>query len=265
MSGAGGKGPGKTKSEPVPAGVIRAPSHEGETSTGSLPPPPPPKKKKPWHRTKRGKRDMLRAVKHNMEKQQSSFKTLHEDPEKSLNKIPIHEYPSQAFLQQAPKFMIARYANFLLQSCMLIVRYFVTPKDVLQRFGEGLGSSARMALLMMRSFSMGGNAAKNLQSVTRHLYARCLKDSETATMVQDKVGKEWSTDRQQNLRDRLDEFLQAHVGPGIVEGIYPKTNIQQDIQKQWDDCWPDFWGCSHILYHLFLVLPESSGQPAWQV
>ena len=94
------------------------------------------------------------------------------------------------------------------------------------RFGEGFASSASMALLMMRSFSMAGKAAKNLQSVTRHLYARCLKDGESAVMVQDTVGKHWSTDRHQNLPDRLDEFVQAHVCPGIVEGIYPKNGFR---------------------------------------
>ena len=134
MIGAGGEGRGKTKSEPVPAGPIRAPSSHEDETTGMPPPPPPPKKRKPWHRTKRGKIYMLRAVKHNMEKQQSFFRTLHEYPEKHVKKIPKSEYPSEAFLAHAPKWIASRYANFLLQSCILIVRYFVTPQDLLVRF-----------------------------------------------------------------------------------------------------------------------------------
>ena len=236
MSKAGGKGRGKTKSEPVPVGPIAGEATAGE-ARGMPPPPPPPKKKKVWHRTKRGRRDLLRAVKDKMDKQQSFFRTLHEDPEKDLWKIPIEEYPSEGFLRYAPKFAVSRYANFLLQSCMLIVRSFVTPQELARRYGEGLKSSARMALLMMRSFTMESMAARNLQNVTRHLYARALKESESAVFVQEKVGKEWSDDRIQNLRERLDEFLQVHVGPGIVDGTYPKTNIQEDIQKQWDDWW----------------------------
>ena len=169
-------------------------------------------------------------------------------------KSPNPEYPSEGFLANAPKWIVSRYANFLLQSCMLIARPFVTPQDLLVRFGEGLKSSARMALLMMRSFSMEGKAAINLQNVTRHLYSGCLKDSESAVLVQDTVGKAWSSDCIQNLRERLDEFLEAHVGLGIVEGIYPKTNIQEDIQQQWDGCWQ----ASIVEVAVSVILPGST-------
>ena len=74
------------------------------------------------------------------------------------------------------------------------------------------------------------------------------------SFVQDKVGKEWSDDRIQNLRERLDEFLQVHAGPGIVEGMYPKTNIQEDIQKQWDDCWQ----ASMVEVFVHIILPGST-------
>ena len=56
------------------------------------------------------------------------------------------------------------------------------------------------------------------------------------------IKDEWGTDRSEALADRLDEFLQDHVGPGIVEGLYPKTNMEEDHMQQWDDVWQDRHG-----------------------
>ena len=43
-------------------------------------------------------------------------------------------------------------------------------------------------------------------------------------------------DRMSNL-ERLDDFLKDHVAPKILAGEYPKTNLAEDITKQWDSDW----------------------------
>ena len=160
---------------------------------------------------------------------------LHLDPEAGMEKM--ESYPSDEFLKHAERHYIARYANFLLQSIMMLTRVYQAPKKLAETFGCGVGSSARLALLMMRSFTVEGHAATRLKSVTRHLYARMLQEGEGSAQIDQTVAGEWKEDRASALSDRLDEFLELHVGPGIMEGLYPKTNLKEDHNRQWDDYW----------------------------
>ena len=90
---------------------------------------------------------------------------------------------------------------------------------------------------MMRTMQLENCEALQLKTVQRHLYARILQDSDNRDQIQQTTKQEWMEDRLSNLNGRLDEFLQTQVYPGILEGRYPKTNLEADISKQWDDVW----------------------------
>ena len=110
-------------------------------------------------------------------------------------------------------------------------------KKIFQIYGAGCNTAARLALLMMRTMQLENREALQLKIVQRHLYARILQDSDNRDQIQQTTKQEWMEDRLSNLNGRLDEFLQTHVYPGILEGRYPKTNLEADISKQWDDVW----------------------------
>ena len=90
---------------------------------------------------------------------------------------------------------------------------------------------------MMRTMQLENREALQLKIAQRHLYARILQESDNREQIQQTTKQEWAEDRLTNLNGRLDEFLQSHVHPGILEGRYPNTNLESDICKQWDDVW----------------------------
>ena len=192
-------------------------------------------KKKPWHKKRRGRRDLLRAVAYKMKQVPENFSKLHEDPEQGHPKM--KQYPSTRFLEEAEPWMLARYCNFLLQSVMMLTRVFRVPKKLSEIYGLGCSSAARLALLMMRTMQLQNPEAMQLKTVRRHLYARMLQESDDREQIQQTTKQEWAEDRLTNLNGRLDEFLLSHVCPGILEGRYPKTNLEADMAKQWDDVW----------------------------
>ena len=56
---------------------------------------------------------------------------MHQDPEPWAQKLEAHEYPSQEFLQKAEKYMLARYANYLLQCILQLLRVW-TPTEIMK-------------------------------------------------------------------------------------------------------------------------------------
>ena len=194
------------------------------------------KKPKAWHKKGRhGRRDLLRAVQHRQSLANAEFYKLCDDPEATIPKMTW--YPSDQFLQCAETYMLSRYANFLLQSVLLLTRVYQTPKIMLNTYGEGLMTSARVALLMMRTTHLKNDAATRLLSLKRHLYARMLKESETHEEVEAVISNEWKEDRGAGMKDRLDFFLKNEVAGQILSGIYPRTNLKYNAEKQWDNVW----------------------------
>ena len=191
--------------------------------------------KKWFKRGKRGKRDLLRAVADRKKKEEANFGLLMEDPNEGEKKF--EEYPSDGFLQDAEGFFVARYANFLLQSVMLLVRVFQPPPDIATRFGQGLATSARMALLLMRSGELTNPAALRVRSLKRHLYGRMLAEQENRAVVEKVLETEWDEDRLSAVGERVDEYLENTIAPKIVAGALPKSNLVFDMEAQWSGVW----------------------------
>ena len=111
---------------PLPPGIVSSPS---ASSTGSyqqpVPSEPMPPKEHNWKRTQKGKRDYIRVKEHHKEVQHEKFWKMDEDPTPDAPKM--HWYPSDTFLWKSESHLLARYANFLLQSLMILVRVFEIP------------------------------------------------------------------------------------------------------------------------------------------
>ena len=195
----------------------------------------PPGKK--WENGFRGTRDLARLRIRQVKNQANMFRTLGDDPDWTLDRMEV--YPSDFFLEVAPHHHVNRYCAFLLQSCLLLCRVFRVDRKLEGTYGVGSETSARLALLFLRTTKMENHEARLLKSLPRHLYARMVHsiDSQNLQAVDDIVTNEWKDESLAAMGMRLDAFIEDHLHPNVENGIYPKTNISVPSAKQelqWD-------------------------------
>ena len=204
-----------------------------------LTPKAKPQQTKSWRKSKRGKRDLLRAVKDRISKANAAFATFGNDPDHGKPKLTFEAFPSHWFLKQAERFMLARYCNYLLQSLLLLARVYQVPPLLLNTFGEGLMTSARCALFFCRTTVLNNQEAKNLVNLKRHMYCRMLQENESREAVEQLLKEEWGEDRETNFGGRVDEWLGGHLREHVSSGRYPRTNLSLDVDAQWADVWQE--------------------------
>jgi hypothetical protein len=168
------------------------------------------------------------------------FRTLGDDPDWELDRM--EGYPSDTFFTVAPHHHVNRYCAFLLQSCLLLCRVFRPHRQLVDTYGVGSETSARLALLFLRTTKMENYEARLLKSLPRHLYARMIHsiDSQNQQDVDDIVTNEWKDESLAAVGMRLDAFIEDHLHLNVVNGIYPKTNISvvaAKQERQWDHSW----------------------------
>ena len=164
--------------------------------------------------------------------------------------LKMKSFPSDYFLWKSEHYLLARYASFLLQSLLILVRVFEIPSVLKNKFGEGLLTVPRYALFLCRTEALTNPAALRILSLERHLYARMIETSEGgAEPVDEVLRNEWLQDRAQAVNDRIAAWIKEQLAPEIQDGRYPKTNLDYDLEKQWDDHWEDFNAC--LCLHLF--------------
>lgn len=149
----------------------------------------------------------------------------------------MNGYPSDEFLKQAEKYLVCRYCTFLLQSLMLLLRNFQPPKLVENKFGSGVGTSARVALLVLQTTKMTPESMQNMRSIKRFLYARMLREGESRTDVESTLKEEWEAERESLLAQRIQKWLSDHLAPAILEGKFPKSNVRENMDLQWENHW----------------------------
>ena len=228
---------------PLEPGLVSSPS---SSSTGPYQPPVPRRNWKPkkdnWKRRHRGKRDLKRATEHLKGLQHESFWKMDEEPAPDAPRVPW--YPSECFLWESESHLLARYANFLLQSLMNLMRVFEIPSKLKDTFGEGLLTVPRYALFFCRTDLLTNPAARSILSPERHLYARMRDESKGGDgpeHLDDVMRAEWKKHRAQAVKkDRIATWIEEHLLRGIAEGRYPKTNLEHNFERQWENHWEDF-------------------------
>ena len=200
--------------------------------------PGPPGKK--WENGFRGTRDLARLRIYQQKHQANAFKTLGNDPNWELDRMVV--YPSDTFFNVAPHHHVNRYCAFLLQSCVLLCRVFRPHRQLVDTYGVGCETSARLALLFLRTTKMENPEALLLKSLPRHLYARMIHsiDSQNRQDVDDIVTNDWKDESVAAVGMKLEAFIVDHLHPNVENGIYPKTNISVPSAKQerqWDHSW----------------------------
>ena len=228
---------------PLEPGLVSSPS---SSSTGPYQPPVPRRNWKPkkdnWKRRHRGKRDLKRATEHLKGLQHETIWKMDEEPAPDAPRVPW--YPSECFLWESESHLLARYANFLLQSLMNLMRVFEIPSKLKDTFGEGLLTVPRYALFFCRTDLLTNPAARSILSLERHLYARMRDESKGGDgpeHLDDVMRAEWKKHRAQAVKkDRIATWIEEHLLRGIAEGRYPKTNLEHNFERQWENHWEDF-------------------------
>ena len=184
-----------------------------------------------------GRRDLMRVIEHKAKMAPNEFRTMASDP--NSDKTPMHKRPSDEFIWEADRMMLSRYCNYLLQSILFLVRVFEPSKQMITKYGKGLGSSARYALYLCHSATMDNPAAKRMMNLTRLLYGRMLTDLENRGEVDEEVKKQWDQYRLTSVGFRIQDLIEETIIPKVLDGSFPRTNFQYPVDNQWDDVWQE--------------------------
>jgi len=192
------------------------------------------KKKKWW----KNKRSLMRLIEHKRKHQEENWKKIADDP--MADRHMMEWTPSGEFLHKAEKWMLARYASFVIQNCLLILRNW-SPQVafVANKFGEGVHSTARYACLLLQSEALPSHVMARMTCLRRHLYGRAIQEHESHAAIEKTIGEEWEKDRELCVTCAIDAFLDIKAKQQIVEGRFPKSNLKYDLSQQWDEDWKE--------------------------
>ena len=255
-------------SQPLPVGLVgdahRTASADPSSSMDSTATVSP----KPWYKGSRSKRRaLLRAIAHHDTMEDAKFANISVDPYEGSPKVP--QLPSEAFLQNAEKFMLARYCTFLLQMILLILRSWEPSGEVLMKFRKGCGTAARQALFWLQTTELHPACRHKMSTCKVHLYHQMLTDACNRDKMEATLKDEWMEDRAFNVKLKLRSLVEGDIADRIRNGDLPKTHIPSDFTKQWENEWEDFDGTHHraivlVRFHVslqkqlsFMVGPKS--------
>jgi hypothetical protein len=205
-----------------------------------------PAAKKPynpeWWRGSRGRKEMLKAVRHRQLQQDRRWVSeIDRNPWAHLPAILEPQSPAREFREHASKPELARYMLFLLQSVLMLIRCWKVSSDVEAYWGWGRRTTPRYALLIHHETELSEESYTLMTSMERVLFARVKKEGGNVIAMRQAVDKEWAHDRMMGVQRRLKAVLESTVVPAVLEGHLPKINFGSlvPVERQFDDCWKD--------------------------
>ena len=135
--------------------------------------------------------------------------------------------------------MVARYASFLLQILLLLLKNWEIPWELKERFGFGVGSSARRALMWLQCQSFDPVMIHRMRSIERMLYHQILSDVTQRDKMEKSMQQEDTVDKEQSIRELVMPWLETELANDIRSGVFPKTNPAESFDKQWANHWGD--------------------------
>ena len=205
-----------------------------------------PAAKKPynpeWWRGSRGRKEMLKAVRHRQAQQDRRWVSeIDRNPWAHLPAILEPQSPAHEFREHASKPELARYMLFLLQSVLMLIRCWKVSSDVEAYWGWGRRTTPRYALLFHHETELSEESYTLMTSMERVLFARVKKEGDNVIAMRQAVDKEWAHDRMMGVQRRLKAVLESTVVPAVLEGHLPKINFGSlvPVERQFDDCWKD--------------------------
>jgi hypothetical protein len=184
--------------------------------------------KKNWKAGKQGRVKLARAMRFKISKNEENMATIDNFPfgaycdVVSEDASPLHE------LRQGPKWIVCRMAMFLLQMVMNLTKSYVPNADLEFKFGAGLQTAPRMALLMHHEESIEGVWKKQLCR-GRQFFARALKEGEnlkvfTGGVMTSNPEGEWREHMLEDTREKCKQLIQDNAEHYTATGMIAKVD-----------------------------------------
>ena len=228
---AGCKKPAASRA-PLPPGLV------GSGLLGVAPEPPAAptpadavagqKSKKKWKQGRQGKAKLARAMKFQLSKNEENMASKSNLPFGAFtDKVdeadsPLHE------LRQGPKWQVCRMAMFLLQMVMNLSKSYSPNPELIRKFGSGLQTAPRMALLIHHEETIQDQWKKQLCR-KRNFFARALKEGESLKVISEGVitqdpDNEWKEHLQADTREKCKRLIQEHAEHYTEQGMVSKVD-----------------------------------------
>jgi hypothetical protein len=216
----------------LPVGLV------GSGLVGVAPPPalapapdeavPATKDKTKWKDTRQGRKKLARAIDNKATKNEGNMSFIGAWPFGAHTEIvnekdsPLHE------LRQAPTWQVCRMAMFLLQMVMNLAKTYTPSPGLEYRFGSGLRTAPRIALLMLHEVSVH-DAWKKQLCRKRNFWLRALYEGESlkAFMGGEVISdpdQEWKVHLHEDTREKCRQLIEAHAEHYIKEGRISKVD-----------------------------------------
>jgi hypothetical protein len=186
------------------------------------------KSKKPWKQSRQGKVKLARAMKFHMSKHDENIAFIGDFPFGDFTKVVAEAQSPLHQLRQGPKWKVARMAMFLLQMVMNLVKSYSADPQLIRRFGSGLQTAPRMALLIHHETTIQGQWQKQLCR-PRNFFARACKEGETLKVFSEGLvvhdpDNEWKEHLEIDTREKCKRLIEENAEHYTNKGLVSKVD-----------------------------------------
>ena len=196
------------------------------------------KSKSWWDKGAKGRKKKLRATEYWVRKNQENFSNM-SLCDFTKRAVPSEESPSYYFRNNARKFEVIRYFVFLFQMVLLFIRVWRPTRKQVRHYGMGVDTPARRALVMIHSGELPAESVSQLKSLKRHLYGRVARETENLKELTQIAEAEADSDMVMSITFRILDHIELVMLPAVLEGKFPKLNVNYDSLSQYEDCWEE--------------------------
>jgi hypothetical protein len=178
---------------------------------------------------------LARAMEHKLSKNRENMTTIDKYPFGAYTSMVTQEQSPLQEMRRGPKWQVSRMAMFLLQMVMNLTKSYTPSTDVENRFGSGLGTAPRLALLMHHEESIKEAWEKQLCR-KRSFFARALKEGEslkviTGGVVTSNPDEEWRDHLLADTRDKCRELIQESAEHYTKQGLVSKVDNSKTYEN----------------------------------
>ena len=171
---------------------------------------------------------LARAMENKLSKNRENMETIDGYPFGPFTDMVTEEQSPLHELRQGPKWAVSRMAMFLLQMVMNLTTSYMPNPDLEYKFGSGLHTAPRLALLMHHEESIQGAWQKKLCR-KRSFFARALREGEslkviTGGVVTSDPDNEWRVHLLEDTREKCRQLIQDNATHYTEQGLVSKVD-----------------------------------------
>jgi hypothetical protein len=186
------------------------------------------KAKKKWKQGRQGRVKLARAMENKLSKNRQNMETIGSYPFGAFTGMVTEKDSPLHALRQGQKWEVARMAMFLFQMVMNLTSSYTPNPNLEYKFGSGLHTAPRLALLMHHEESIEGAWKKQLCR-KRSFFARALKEGEslkviTGGVVTSDPDNEWRVLKLEDTREKCKHLIQDNATHYTEQGLVSKID-----------------------------------------